>query len=326
MNNYLLFRTDRIGDFLLSAILIKSIKRNDKNSFITVVASKKNYSYINSLKLVDNVILYPDNFFKRLIFFISLLNKKYKLKIALDGKKRSIYGCLFGKADFKFLLTTKLFYKKILKKLFYRIIHQSDFDNKILEIEYILKEIGYSLNLSDYNIFENEEFYKSKHTYNEGILLHMDEKWIHNDYIKKYTSIEPSYDEFYKFICQIINKSNRNLHITTGFIKNNILEKLKLSMSVNSKYYSLDYKNNKIFLHHDTSFFDLKEIIHNSKIIICCHGAPTHVASAMDKEIIDIFEKREDFFYKRWNSHIRKYNVLYRDKFSELSQNILKLL
>ena len=60
MNNYLLFRTDRIGDFLLSAILIKSIKRNDKNSFITIIASKKNYDYIKTLKLIDKVILYPE--------------------------------------------------------------------------------------------------------------------------------------------------------------------------------------------------------------------------------------------------------------------------
>ena len=26
-------------------------------------------------------------------------------------------------------------------------------------------------------------------------VLHFDEKWIHKDYIKKYTSIEPSFDE-----------------------------------------------------------------------------------------------------------------------------------
>ena len=41
INKYIFFRTDRMGDFLLSAILIKSIKRSDKKSFITVVASKK---------------------------------------------------------------------------------------------------------------------------------------------------------------------------------------------------------------------------------------------------------------------------------------------
>ena len=40
MKNYLIFRTDRIGDFLTTAILIKSIKFNDVNSKIVLVASK----------------------------------------------------------------------------------------------------------------------------------------------------------------------------------------------------------------------------------------------------------------------------------------------
>ena len=40
MNNYLFFRTDRIGDFLVSAILIKSIKRNNQNSYIIVISSE----------------------------------------------------------------------------------------------------------------------------------------------------------------------------------------------------------------------------------------------------------------------------------------------
>ena len=39
--NYLFFRTDRIGDFLVSAILMKSIKRNDQNSYLTVVLREK---------------------------------------------------------------------------------------------------------------------------------------------------------------------------------------------------------------------------------------------------------------------------------------------
>ena len=53
MNRYLIFRTDRIGDFLISAILIKSIKLNDPKSNITIVASKKNYDYIKSFNFVD---------------------------------------------------------------------------------------------------------------------------------------------------------------------------------------------------------------------------------------------------------------------------------
>ena len=53
---YLFIRTDRIGDFLLSAILIKSIKRSDKGSIITVIASEKNYNYIKKFPYVDEVI------------------------------------------------------------------------------------------------------------------------------------------------------------------------------------------------------------------------------------------------------------------------------
>ena len=68
MNRYLLFRTDRIGDFLLSAILIKSIKRNDPYSYIIVVGSEKNYTYMKTLKLIDEVILYPSNIIEKFFF------------------------------------------------------------------------------------------------------------------------------------------------------------------------------------------------------------------------------------------------------------------
>ena len=46
MNKYLIFRTDRIGDFLISLVLIKSIKEQDVNCHITVVTSDKNFELI----------------------------------------------------------------------------------------------------------------------------------------------------------------------------------------------------------------------------------------------------------------------------------------
>ena len=95
MNNYLFFRTDRIGDFLVSAILLKAIKRNDKKAHISVVASSKNYFFIKTLDFIDEVFLYPNNFFKKIFFFFNLRKKKYELICALDGKKRSIYFSFF---------------------------------------------------------------------------------------------------------------------------------------------------------------------------------------------------------------------------------------
>jgi len=53
-NKYIFFRTDRIGDFLLSAVLIKSIKRSDKDSYITVIASNKNFFKSLTDKIINN--------------------------------------------------------------------------------------------------------------------------------------------------------------------------------------------------------------------------------------------------------------------------------
>ena len=74
MNTYLIFRSDRIGDFLLSLILINSIKRNDPNSYINVVASEKNFNYIKSFKIIDKVFLFQKGILNNLKL-INLLKK-----------------------------------------------------------------------------------------------------------------------------------------------------------------------------------------------------------------------------------------------------------
>ncbi len=78
MNKYLIFRTDRIGDFLVSAILIKSIKRNDKKSYITVISSEKNYDYIKTFKFVDEVILLKNTFLQKVKLILKLKQFYYK--------------------------------------------------------------------------------------------------------------------------------------------------------------------------------------------------------------------------------------------------------
>ena len=87
MKKYLIFRTDRIGDFIVSCILINSIKRNENNSHITVVCSKKNYNYIKGVSLVDEAILYPENILERIKFYFYLKKKNFDVSLALDGKK-----------------------------------------------------------------------------------------------------------------------------------------------------------------------------------------------------------------------------------------------
>ena len=65
MKKFLIFRTDRIGDFRVTGILIKSIKRNYPNSKIIVICSEKNIEYVKGFSLVDEAIIYPAAFFKK---------------------------------------------------------------------------------------------------------------------------------------------------------------------------------------------------------------------------------------------------------------------
>ena len=215
MNNYLFFRTDRIGDFLVSAILLKAIKRNDKKAYISVVASSKNYFFIKTLDLIDEVFLYPNNFFKRIFFFFNLIKKKYKLICALDGKKRSIYFSFFLKSKIKILMTTKKMFKKLLNYFFSKIYLFDESKNKLEEIKDVLSLSKMSFDKNDINFLKENKIYSKKiNLIKDFIILHFDENG-HEQYIKKYKSIEPSLENLEQFIYNLIKKSNKNL-ITTG--------------------------------------------------------------------------------------------------------------
>ena len=90
MNKYLIFRTDRIGDFLISAILIKSLKTNDQSAHITVVASEKNYDYIKKYFGVDKVLLLKNNILSKIKVFYELNKQNFFNSIIIhDDKRRS---------------------------------------------------------------------------------------------------------------------------------------------------------------------------------------------------------------------------------------------
>ena len=97
MNSVLLFRTDRVGDFLLSLSLIKIIKKNYPNSKITVVASEMNYKYISSFNEVHEVIILKNNLLSKISLTFKLRNKRYDAIIVHDGKNRSRIVSLFQK-------------------------------------------------------------------------------------------------------------------------------------------------------------------------------------------------------------------------------------
>ena len=118
MNRYLIFRNDRIGDFLVTAILLKCIKKNDINAHITLIASRKNSSYIKTFPYVNQVIQLDNNFLSKLNLIFKLFKFKYKNIILHDNKKRSKLISFFLRSNKKINIKNEM--KSILIFFYYR--------------------------------------------------------------------------------------------------------------------------------------------------------------------------------------------------------------
>jgi len=297
MNKYLIFRTDKIGDFLLSAILIKSIRRNDPDSFINVVASEKNYNYIKSFKIVDKVTLFTKGILSRLKLINLLRKEKYNTIIVHDRKQRSILISLFLKTNLKILSNANL-----------NISYFSD-------IKKILNHLNFSFDKADLNTLNNRTYVGLENLENNYILFHFDEKWIHKEYISNYINIEPSEKELVSFFNLLVNKTNKKLVVTTGLNSPQILNKI-----------FRDKFNAKINFFNNLNFLEIESIIDKSDLLISCHGAVSHLATAKNIKQIDIIDESKTNFYKKWTDHFRNYSFIYRKNFNDLSKEIINLL
>ena len=293
MNKYLIFRTDRIGDFLVSAILIKCIKINDPSANITVIASDKNYYYIKLFPYVDRVELLNNNFLSKIILIFKLFKYRYKNIILHDNKKRSKFISFFLRCNNKISIENT---------------------QKVLHIE-IIKNILKQMNFNYFDEALNTlDHHKKNNANDKGLIqLHFDEKWIFNDYIKKFIKIEPTEIELINFIKMIIKKSRKKLLITTGIRLPKIMKKIKPLL-----------RELEIEIYEDLNFSHLEKITSKSSILISCHGAISHVAAANNIRQIDIIDKSYD--YGKWTCHFRNYKPLYRDSFNFLSNKIVELI
>jgi len=298
MNKYLIFRTDRIGDFLLSMILIKSIKRNDKNSYIVVISSEKNYDYIKTFNLIDEVIKLKKGYINRVMLILKLLKHKFNFSIIHDGKKRSKFINFF------------LNKHNTLK------VNNDDIKNShFIKLKKIIYSMNFKFNPKDLDILTDRNFFNKEIDKSKYITLHYDEKWSNKTYISKYVDIEPSKEQLLSLINNIRYKSNDQIIITTGV---NTPEILKNTIS--------EINNQNIKLIESLNFKELEKIVSRSKLLISCHGAISHVASAYNIRQIDIIDNNSKEPYSNWTDHFRNYFPIYRKKFSTLSEEITKLL
>ena len=291
MNKYLIFRTDRIGDFLISAILIKSIKSNDPHSNITIIASNKNFDYVKNFPYVEDVIKLENNLSSKLNLLLKLRKIKFNSIIVHDNKNRSKILTFFLKSAKKIFIEQQKTHIEIIKK--------------------ILEKLDFSFNENSLNLFSHIK--EKDINYDDFIQLHLDEKWIFDEYIKKFVNIEPNKAQLINFIDNLISSTKKNLVITTGKKTPKILLDILPDLICR-----------KVKFLENLNFSELEKITLKTSLLISCHGAISHVASAKKIKQIDIIDKSYDYF--KWTKHFRNYDYLIRDKFENLSNKILKKL
>lgn len=322
-NKILIFRTDRIGDLIVSCPAIVTIKKNIIDSKITLITSIKNYDYAKSLNLFDEVYKFPKkNIFKKIFFIYKLIKKNYKYIYVFDGKERSIITAGLIKSDYKFALTPKInFFYKMFKIKFF-------LDNEKTSLNAIfqqfLKFSNINVNISNFDFLKNkvDNKFSSLIPIKDYLHIHLDEKWFSKIYIKKYTDINPNFLDFIKFLDEICKKND--ILITTGLIDFNLIEDLKSKYfeKLSDKIFFKKDGNKSIYLIYKPLFEDLESLLKNTKTLIACHGAIIHAANSFNVKKIDILEKSKVSFYSRFTSHLSDYHAVYRSDFNSVKSKI----
>ena len=321
--NILIFRTDRIGDLIVTCPCIITIKKYLKNSNITFIASEKNYSYAKSLNIFDTIYEFPrKGIINKIIFLVKLRKKKFDIIFVFDGKERSIISTALIPSVCKVALTSKIkLYYKIFKINFFKDTDDTNL-NSVFQSMLNYSNVKNKIENFDFLNNKNDNGFSKNISIKDFIHIHLDEKWFSDFYIKTYTNINPRYDEFINFLDEI-SKVN-NILITTGINELNIINQLKNKFfeKISDKIFIKKNLNKLIYLIYKPSFDDIESLLRNSKILIACHGAITHASNSFNVKKIDILEEGKIKFYKRFTSYLDDYHPIFRSKFDILKEEI----
>ena len=332
----LIIRTDKLGDFYQTIPYINCLIRIYGKINVDVVVKKHIYPHIKKKKYLYNKLYYfeESGIFNKVSLIVKLRKNDYKQIIIFDGKDRSIILS-------KFLNVDKIFHtypqKKInlLTKMFFSKKYITILDNQTIPLKYlyksILDKIGIGIIKRDYKILLHQNikkinfFKKEKIKNKKYILIHLDEKWFLDFYIKKYTDISLKKKDFFLFIKKIVKKCRKNLIITTGTID------LPFITEISNEYFNINKKGYcylkigkyKIILLKKTSIENLEIITMNANSVITCHGPLSLISGSFNVNLIDIIETAQEKWYDRHTFHIMKYNKLHRIKFSKLAKKII---
>ena len=322
MKKFIIFRTDRLGDFLIVTSIIKGIKQKFKDSHITVIGSPNNLNIIKLYSNIDKFLIYKknDTIKKKIKLFKKINKNNYYASLSLDGKSFSNLVNLLIKAKFKLGLSYKynlinfpfrlswskpnFIYNFCVFDYFNYFTSKTDL-KKVEHLPSILLDLLKKINLRvrsiDPYFFEvksyiellSKKIIKNK-IKSKYILLNLDEKWL---------DIKNIDFDLYKEVYIFQRKIKKKIVITSN--KNNYLyyKKFKNNAKKNKNIIILENLNLQLF----------ERLIAKSYFSISCHsGFLVQVAGFNKANIIDIINKNDLLWYSCWKPLNTKHMFIFK--------------
>ena len=326
MSKYLIFRTDRIGDFIFSRSLVYAIKKKSPKTKIDFVCSSYNSKYIENYGDINKIyILDKYNITLMIKNFININKSNYDKIIILDGKRRSIFFSLFLFAKEK-ICVVKDFRPKILLRFFFtKYIINTNINSQFQNFTILTNFLGYKMpekiKYNDNYIIKTNKNFKLPKNFTH---LHLDEKWFDGYYYEDFKNIDLDEKNLFFFLRFLIKKFKKNLILTSGKINTSQFQKIEQKFFIETKQGYSIIKNFKsrynIRVYKNTSFQDIEYISSKCSELICCEGAISHVSNSYNKKTYALIN--DMITAKFWTLHMKNVSLLKRGSIRNICKQL----
>jgi ADP-heptose:LPS heptosyltransferase len=358
MKKIIIFRTDRLGDYIIHSRPIYELKKKYSQCHITVVCSKLNQKILKHAKYIDKLIIYDKafNLLNKFRIFLEIIKNIYHATFILDGKKFSYFCNIFIRSKYKLGLSYRsvkkifnynlYFYKpnRIYNFLFFNKVQFFTSRKYLINIESLSQKylnlfnfFNLNLNVQDKYIFQStkessENLKKISNIINldDFIIIHFDEKWIdvENNESLLINAIKNLQENMKKKI--IITAFNNNFDYFSILKKN-----FNYVNCVNNNFDHLS--NSKIIILDNLEIFIFEKLLNLSRINISCHsGFVAQVCGSNNGKLIDIINEKDFLWYSCWKPLNTFHKFVFKstfkygkksinDVFNEIYKIILKL-
>lgn len=343
MKKIIIFRTDRLGDFLIHSRPIYEIKKKYNDIRIIVICSKINEKILKNVDYIDEIIIYDHKAtpLKKIQVFFQIIKNKYISTFILDGKKFSYFCNIFIKANYKFGLSFKYSKKifnipitifrpsRIYNYLFFEKVLYFTARKYLKESESLCQKYLDLFNFFDLNITDKdnyvfnttqkaEENYKNiviKLNIKNYLLIHFDEKWL--DILK-------DNNDLVNLIKRLQGQINKKI-ILTGFNNNYDYYKfLKNSFNTYDCTKVIKETNDdNVFILDNLDIFTFERFIKYADINISCHsGFIVQVCGANNGKVLDIINENDLKWYKCWIPSMINHQTVLKSTIKEGARNL----